>query len=80
MCDNKVTMCADMCISPFASKFKLQSIVAAPSFVLWPNRAHGNTGGFSLKDEIIKRPSSDGLTKGQTAGRTNAGETLGLVE
>ena len=35
---------------------------------------------FSLKDEIIKRPSSDGLTKGQTDGQTNAGETLGLLE
>ena len=30
---------------------------------------------FSLKDEIIKCPSSDGLTKGQTAGQTNAAAT-----
>ena len=35
--------------SPLFSKFKLQSIVAAPSFVLWPNRAHGNTDGIFIE-------------------------------
>ena len=35
---------------------------------------------FSLKDEIIKCPSSVSLTKGQTAGQTNAGGVVLLEQ